>query len=205
MAGGGRGGAGTKGVPRADREEQILLAACEVFGTHGYGVTAMADIAARAGISKPLVYAYFGSKEELLRACLHHAGAILVGEIERIARSGAVGLERGLATLEGIFVLLEDRPWLWRLFFDPTTPRTEAGVAAEIAQYTDQITALAVDGVSEMLALSGNTDATDISAMTAVWIGIVDSLVNWWLDNLDESAEAMTQRCVRLVGATFSR
>ncbi|UDY23530.1 TetR/AcrR family transcriptional regulator [Nocardioides sp. Kera G14] len=197
-------GAGTKGVPRADREDQILRAAAETFGLQGYAATSVADVAARAGISKPLVYAYFGSKEGLLTASLHHSGAILVDEIERIAVSGVVGLERALRTLEGIFGLLEEQPWLWRLFFDATVPRTDESVAAELAFYTDRITALAHDGVSEMLALGGNTDPTDVSAMTAVWMGIVDSLVNWWLDHPDESAAAMTERSVRLFVAALA-
>ena len=63
------GGVGTKGVPRADREQQILDAAVAEFGERGYAHASMAAIAQRAGMSKPLVYEYFGSKEGLyLRA-----------------------------------------------------------------------------------------------------------------------------------------
>ena len=57
------GGVGTKGVPRADREQQILDAAVAEFGGRDYTHASMAAIAQRAGISKPLVYEYFGSKE----------------------------------------------------------------------------------------------------------------------------------------------
>ena len=81
-----RPNAGTKGVPRADREAQIVEAASEVFGTRGFAATSVGDIAERAGISKPLIYNYFGSKEGLLRACLHRAIDILADEFERIAR-----------------------------------------------------------------------------------------------------------------------
>src|SRR4051794_26466639 len=58
-----RPNAGTKGVPRAEREAQIVTAATEVFGAQGFAATSVADVAARAGISKPLIYQYFGSKE----------------------------------------------------------------------------------------------------------------------------------------------
>src|SRR5262245_9101334 len=68
------GGVGTKGVPRADREQQILDAAVAGFGERGYAHASMAAIARRAGISKPLVYEYFGSKEGLYLACLRRAG-----------------------------------------------------------------------------------------------------------------------------------
>jgi hypothetical protein len=32
-------------------------------------------------------------------------------------------------------------------------------------------------------------------------MGLVNSLVTWWLDHPDESAEQMTQRCFRLIEA----
>lgn len=194
---------GTKGVPRADREEQILAIAGEVFGSEGFAATSVAEIARRAGISKPLVYQYFGSKEGLFTACLHQAGAILAEEIERIARGDSVGLERALLTLDGIFTTLGGRPWTWRLFFDPTLPSNEA-VAREIAHYTDRITRLAEEGVGELMALVGNTDPGDLSAMVRVWMSIVDALVGWWLDHPSETAAQMSERCVRLFHAAFS-
>ena len=71
------GGVGTKGVPRADREQQILDAAVAEFGEFGYAHASVAAIARRAGISKPLVYEYFGSKDGLYLACLGRAGSHL--------------------------------------------------------------------------------------------------------------------------------
>jgi AcrR family transcriptional regulator len=195
---GRRGNAGTKGVPRADREEQIVRAASEVFGAAGFAATSVADVAARAGISKPLIYNYFGSKEGLFGACLHRAGGLLTEEMERIARGDAVGLERALRTLEGLFALLEPQPWIWRLFFDPTVPRGEQGIATEIARYTGRIAALADDGVRQMMRLSGTEDDLDVSALSAVWLSVVDALVTWWLDHPEETPRSMTERCVRL-------
>lgn len=192
-----RSRAGTKGVPRADREQQILLAACEVFGTEGFAATSVVTVAERAGISKPLIYQYFASKEGLFTAALHFGGAILADEIERIARTDVVGLERGLLTLRGIFETLAPQPWLWRLFFDASAPSTGAA-ADEVAGYVSRITVLAEEGVAELMHLAGNDDVLDVSAMTAVWLSIVDALVTWWLDHLDQSAEQMTERCARL-------
>lgn len=197
-----RANAGTKGVPRADREQQIIDAASEVFGVEGFAGTSVAAVADRAGISKPLIYNYFGSKEGLFTACLHYNGALLADEIERIARGQATGIERGLLTLEGIFATLEPQPGIWRLFFDPTAP-SEGEIKEALDEYTHRITMLAEEGVGELLTLAGDEDARDISALTAVWMSIVDALVNWWLAHPDETAAQMTQRCTRLFGTLF--
>jgi AcrR family transcriptional regulator len=61
---------GTKRLPRAVREQQMLDAAVEMFSINGYHETSMDVIAAKAEISKPMLYLYYGSKEELFGACL---------------------------------------------------------------------------------------------------------------------------------------
>jgi len=197
-----RPNAGTKGVPRLDREAQILDIASEQFGTHGFAATSVAAVAEKAGISKPLIYNYFGSKEGLFEACLDRGGALLADEIERIARGDAVGIERGMATLGGMFTLLEPQPYLWRLFFDPSAPST-GRIADLTTHYADRIGKLAEEGVTELMELAGNDDPLDISAMTTVWLGIVDSLMNWWMEHPDQSADEMMQRCLRLLTALF--
>ena len=61
---------GTKRLPRAVREQQMLDAAVQIFSVNGYHETSMDAIAAEAEISKPMLYLYYGSKEELFAACL---------------------------------------------------------------------------------------------------------------------------------------
>ena len=61
---------GTKRLPRAVREQQMLDAAVQMFSVNGYHETSMDAIAAKAEISKPMLYLYYGSKEELFGACL---------------------------------------------------------------------------------------------------------------------------------------
>lgn len=195
--------AGTKGVPRLDRESQILDVAAKEFAAQGYAATNLAVIADKAGISKPLIYNYFTSKDGLFTACLDRAGAVLADEIERIAREDTVGIERGMRTLEGIFTILEPQPHFWKLFFDGSAPTTGA-IGESTAHYKDRITKLAEEGVTELMTMNGDSNPLDISAMTAVWMSIVDALVNWWLDHPDQTAEQMTQRCMRLLGALFA-
>ena len=62
--------AGSKRLPRAVREQQMLDAAVQMFSMNGYHETSMDSIAAAAQISNPMLYLYYGSKEELFGACL---------------------------------------------------------------------------------------------------------------------------------------
>ena len=64
------GAGGTKRLPRAVREQQMLDAAVQMFSVNGYHETSMDGIAAAAEISKPMLYLSYGSKEELFSACL---------------------------------------------------------------------------------------------------------------------------------------
>jgi AcrR family transcriptional regulator len=194
--------AGTKGVARADREAQIVEVACRAFGEAGYAATSVADVAEAAGISKPLIYNYFGSKEGLHAVCVEHAASVLWAEFERSAATGTVGLARAIVTLDGMFRALHPRPWIWRLVFDPTAPADGASHDA-LADYERRLFALGADGVGELMRIAGNTDAGDTSAMHAVWESMFRALVNWWLDHPGISPAEMTDRCVRLFSTVF--
>jgi len=85
-------------MPRAQREEQILRIAEEVFAERGFQATTMEDIAERVGVTKPLIYEYFGSKEGLLSACITSARTQL-----RVATEAAWQEVGADAPLEVIF------------------------------------------------------------------------------------------------------
>jgi len=72
---------GTKRLPRAVREQQMLDAAVQIFSVNGYHETSMDAIAAEARISKPMLYLYYGSKEELFGACLNRELGRFVDEV----------------------------------------------------------------------------------------------------------------------------
>ena len=59
---------GTRGVPRERREREILDVAGAIFARVGYHSAPMDEIADSAGVSKPMIYAYFASKEGLYLA-----------------------------------------------------------------------------------------------------------------------------------------
>src|SRR3954452_5903956 len=70
-------------VPRLEREESMLDAAGTAFAAGGFAATSMDAIAAAAGISKPMLYSYFGSKQGLYVAYLERSGAALLESMRR--------------------------------------------------------------------------------------------------------------------------
>jgi AcrR family transcriptional regulator len=60
-------------MPRAQRQEQILSVAEAAFAERGYQATTMEEVAELVGVTKPLIYEHFGSKEGLLSACIDRA------------------------------------------------------------------------------------------------------------------------------------
>ncbi|MEU4559487.1 TetR/AcrR family transcriptional regulator [Actinoplanes sp. NPDC023936] len=192
------GGAGTKGVPRADREQQILDAAVQGFAERGFAYASMAAIAQRAGISKPLVYEYFGSKEGLYLACLNRAGEHLVGHV--VDAQNGTTLGRAGETLAAIFAALDGRRLDWVILTDPTLPAGSA-VHEAASGYRDRLHRLAVEGTREVLAGRGLTDDQDHALSAHVWEAVVTAVVNWWLAHPAETAAAMTQRCDRVIEA----
>src|ERR1700748_967000 len=81
-------------LARADRERLMLRAAGEAFATHGFHGSSMDDIARAAGVTKPMLYRYFGSKEDLYAAYLRSAGNELVDRVRALDTRGQPSLAR---------------------------------------------------------------------------------------------------------------
>ena len=68
-------------LSRGDRMEQTLVEARALFGERGYAAVTMDEIAAAVGVTKPLLYNYFGNKEQLYITCMERAGDSLTRTI----------------------------------------------------------------------------------------------------------------------------
>ena len=181
---------GTKGVPRLEREQQIV----------GYAGASMVDIAQRAGISKPLIYQYFGSKDGLYLACLHAVAGDLANRLEQAELEVDDSLASRIHPLMAIFEALEPQRLAWRLLFDPSMPQTGPIIRAA-DDYRSRTAAIAVTGSARFLQARGIDSEKDAGALSAVWLGVVNSLVEWWLEHPEESAQDMIERCHRLLAA----
>lgn len=125
---------GTSRLPRAQREEMLLDAATEEFGSMGYGGASLGSIADRAEVSKALLVTYFGSKDGLYGACAQRAGTNLADRIEAVITQDFTAGDMALRTLAAIFTGLEARPLDWNVLNDRTAPHDSPGGACARAQ-----------------------------------------------------------------------
>src|SRR5690625_6057483 len=89
----------TSRLPRAQRRTQLLELATSVFTQKGFQATSMDDIAAAAGVTKPVLYQHFDSKETLYVEVIDiTARSLLEGvrEIEAVEGDTAGRVRHGL-------------------------------------------------------------------------------------------------------------
>jgi AcrR family transcriptional regulator len=64
-----------------EKQNTIIDAALKTFGTNGYKKASISDIAAAAGISKAMVFHYFGTKKALYLYLVNLCGTIMINEV----------------------------------------------------------------------------------------------------------------------------
>ncbi len=130
------------------RRPLVLDAALEVWIEHGYAGTTMARIAKAADVSKPVLYACYDHKDEVLRALMAREESRLVGAAQD-ALPESVDLDDVHAVMrtayEAFFRATLEHPASWRIVLD--APHVQdaviaAKVSAARSTITDQLTAL---------------------------------------------------------------
>lgn len=178
----------------------MLEIATEAFCQLGYAGTSMNEIAARCGVTKPMLYLYFGSKEGLYLACLRFVGEGLISSITAAVASARTPTERVFATAAGLFGYAEqrDRAW-WGVIYAETMP-ADTEVAAAMMDYRGRILAVISEATGELLA-----DPTDAEVAAHALIGAGEALLRWWVLHPDESADEVMGRVQRIIGPLLSR
>lgn len=194
---------GTKGVARADRQQQLVRCAIEEFGRRGYAGASVADIARGAGVSKGMVYHLFTSKEGLSAACLDEVGPALVTAVTEAQTALDPGT-RAHDTFAAIFSTLADNRYAWAVIHDPTLPRGTAAAAAA-QEYRSALGSLGTVGTGDVLAAVGIDDPLDHELLDRLWQGAVATAIHWWQGNDELTAADMAARCTRLLQVITGR
>jgi TetR/AcrR family transcriptional regulator len=98
-------------------KEAVRTAAAELFAAKGFAATSTREICQRAGITKPVLYYYFGNKGQLYEELVLDAFSEYQKEIRRASRRGKTPREKLIEVLTAMFGFARNWPNLWRLGF----------------------------------------------------------------------------------------
>lgn len=188
-------------VPRELRRRQLLELATELFAERGYAAASMDELAGRAGVSKPVIYDAFGSKEGLLVAAIDELGLELA-ETVAAAVAGKTEPEDLLrAGSLAFFRFVGGRRGTWSMIFGATRTVAESTSATEkLVEIRDRQDGL----VSAVLLASAHEhgddpDPVELGAITRALNGAYEGMVEWWESHPDVEPEQLTEWLLALV------
>ena len=188
-----------KRVPRAQREEQMLAVALPLFARRGYHAVSVDEVAAGAGVTKPMVYAYFGSKEGLFEACASRAADRLVAELEDAAREHTAPDERMWHGLLAVFRWIAEHREAWAVLYG--SPGGEGSpFAAPAARASDRMARFMTGQFAQTLHENGMGAVADQHAepMAHAFVAATVGTGRWWMEHPEEPAELQALRVMQL-------
>jgi AcrR family transcriptional regulator len=180
-------------LPAARRREQLLDVALEVFARQGYHQASMNDIAEAAGVTKPVLYQHFESKQELYLELLNDVSARLqtaVIEATQEATGPRDQVERGF---RAFFEWMSDKPARFGILFSGDTVRDPQFSRA--AYRTEETTAAAI---AALIDVDGLDDQHRLVLGFGL-VGMVEVIGRQWLNGeLDVDPAELAAQTARL-------
>ncbi|MGX4690504.1 TetR/AcrR family transcriptional regulator [Streptomyces sp. JNUCC 63] len=184
----------TKRKPRAVREQQMLDAAVQIFGQRGYMAASMDEIAELAGVSKPLVYLYLNSKEDLFSACIRREAVALTEAVRAGVRPDVPADRQLWEGLRAFFAHTAQHPEGWtvlhrqaRTHGEPFAAEVAAVRTEFVAFVTQLILATARNGAAPCSSAAGSPGEHhdpdlpehEVDGLAEALVGAAESLAAW--------------------------
>jgi AcrR family transcriptional regulator len=165
-------------MARAARVEQLLNVAEVLFAEYGYDGTSIERIAKAAGITRPVVYDHFGSKEGIYLACVRRARE----RFEFVVAEGILGVDdleqRVYAGLDACFAFIEEDPDRWAVMF--------RGVAVQghVAEEALRMRFATVTALADLIHdAAPDSSREKVEAFAHALSGAGEQLERWWRQN----------------------
>lgn len=185
-----------KRLPRAVREQMMLDAAVKVFSRRGFHAASMDEIADVAEISKPMVYAYLGTKEELFVACLERESTRLMEAVAAAVPSDRPPDEqlwRGLQAFFGFVGAYRDG---WAVLYRQA--RGQQPFAGPLAAMRERMVQVVAVMLGRLAADRRDIRGADLEVMAYALVGASESLADWLADHPDADPEKTATRMMNV-------
>jgi AcrR family transcriptional regulator len=193
-------------LPRQLREQQMLDAAVRVFSEHGFHGASMDEIAELAGVSKPLLYLYLGSKEETFTACIARESGRLVAALDAAVKAAeADPAERLWRGLTAFFGFVAEHRSSWIVLYQQA--RSHSDTAAEqLAVVRRQIIDTVADLVLDTMTAQGQpARSKEAAAIAYTIVGAADAMAEWALTVPGEQPETTARRLMGIIWVGMER
>jgi AcrR family transcriptional regulator len=193
----------------------MLDAAVQVFSAHGYHGASMDEVAELAGVSKPLLYLYLGSKEKIFSACIAREADRLVDTIGAAVRAEAADPgERLWLGLTAFFTFVADHRASWTVLYQQGRALSGA-VAEQLGRVRGEIIATVTELVLQSIPARGGHDGgygggyatqrRDAAAIAHAVVGAADAMAEWALTTPGEEPTATARRLMNLLWVGMER
>ena len=183
-------------LPRSERRAQLLDAALGVFVENGYHSAAMDDIAARAGVSKPVLYQHFPGKLELYLALIDQH----TGELEQLVRD-ALALQDNKARINTMtrayFDFVGQEGAAFRLIFE-----SDLANEPEVRRRLDQIDLTCAKAMAEIITSETSMEQEEAVLVGVAAVGLAQTAARHWLTH---EATLSEETAVRVTAALIRR
>ncbi|MER7024097.1 TetR/AcrR family transcriptional regulator [Streptomyces ramulosus] len=188
----------------------MLDAAVITFARHGYRAASMDGIAELAGVSKPLVYLYLHSKEELFSAVIRREAAALVAAVTAAVEPHAPADRQLWSGLTGFFAHTAAHPDSWAVLHQQARTQGEPfarEVAAMRAGLVDFVTEL-IGAAARESHCAAELPAREVAGLAHALVGAAESLAEWanvptGPDGSDAAAPADPREAAERTAATL--
>lgn len=187
-----------KRLPSAERRTLIVEAAGRLFGERGYDATRLDDVAAAAGVTKPIVYRHFASKRHLYLALLDRHRDDLSGFTAAMPSEGALE-QRLRAVLDTWLDYVAARSYAWQMLF------RDSGGGPEVAARRREVHAAARAVLAAAIAslAASPVPRRQVEPLAELLSMGMASLVLRWIEDEEMSRaavlDALTTTWVRLL------
>jgi len=179
--------------------EQALTAAHTLFAERGFAAVTMDEVATEVGVTKPLLYNYFGNKEQLYIACMKRSGDALVAMILETVGDASSPSEALNDGLRAFFAFLDADRAAWAVLFDETLPQS-GELADRVAEYRGRLTTLVSESLLAQLPAKRRAAARiEVEALSTALLGAAEALARWWLRSEATSAAEAAELLIATV------
>ena len=180
-------------MPAEERRALIAAAAAERFAARGYDATTLDEIAAAAGVTKPILYRHFGSKQELYMALLARHRDDLPTFLTAAADAGPEPTVE--AILDNWLAYARRNSHGWRMLF------RDRGGGAEVVALREETMIRAREVLVAWLASrpSPVVPAEALEPTAEIIRAGLAGLVLWWIDHPDVPREHLVAAASRIV------